>query len=242
MGRSKIEGEETCPKCGKLGRIRLVPSRNGEYKNARTREYPRFRHNDSTLKECHGIEEAIKNRELEQIRNSNRPELGLAIYQSSEFIQSFGNKLQIMGEMMKDHTIDPEDDKMLTQMMTGGGKKYLKALNFMTKYIQLVSKCQKTQEEHNLIKDYHETMEKADKQWWKENGEQFIKNPQKFMHQYLLNFMKNNQVMYAINYWFEKYELPKRIKKGKEISSKLSESAFGSDKYNNSSHFINRSD
>ena len=102
MGRSKIEGKETCPKCGKLGRIRLVPSRNGEYKNARTREYPRFRHNDSTLKECHGIEEAIKNRELEQIRNSNRPELGLAIYQSSEFIQSFGNTLQIMGEMMKD--------------------------------------------------------------------------------------------------------------------------------------------
>ena len=85
-------------------------------------------------------------------------------------------------------------------------------------------------------------MEKADKQWWKENGEQFIKNPQKFMHQYLLNFMKNDQVMYAINYWFEKYELPERIKKGREISSKLSESAFGSDKYNNSSHLINRSD
>ena len=125
-------------------------------------------------------------------------------------------------------------------MMIEGGKKYLKALNFMTKYIQLVSKSQKTQEEHNLIKDYHETMEKADKQWWKENGEQFIKNPQKFMHQYLLNFMKNDQVMYAINYWFEKYELPKRIKKGREISSKLSESAFGSDKYNNSSHLINR--
>ena len=217
----KLRGSEICPKCGKLGRIRLVPSRNGEYKNARTREYLRFRHNDRTLKECHGIEEAIKNRELEQIRNSNRPELGLANYQLSESIQSFGNTLQIMGEMMKEHTIDPEDDKMLTQMMTGGGKKYLKALNFMTTYIQLVSKSQKTQEERNFIKDYHETMEKADTRWWKENGEQFIKNPQKFMHQYLLNFMKNDQVIYAINYWFEKYELPERIKKGRETIFKI---------------------
>jgi hypothetical protein len=41
---------------------------------------------------------------------------------------------------------------------------------------------------------------------------------------------------------FEKYELPRRIKKGKEISSKLSESAFGSSKYNNSNYLINRSD
>ena len=100
MGRSKIEGNEICPKCGKLGRLRKVASRNGEYKNARTREYLRFRHNDSTSKECHGIEQAIKKKELNQIRNSNRPELGLAIYQLSESIQSFGNKLQIMGEMM----------------------------------------------------------------------------------------------------------------------------------------------
>jgi hypothetical protein len=54
--------------------------------------------------------------------------------------------------------------------------------------------------------------------------------------------MKKDQVMSAINYWFEKYELPMRLKKGKEISAKLSESAFGSDKYNNSEHLINRSE
>ncbi|HSF00522.1 MAG TPA: hypothetical protein VLA48_06460 [Nitrososphaeraceae archaeon] len=242
MGRSKIEGTEICLKCGKLGRLRIVSSRNGEYKNAKTREYLRFRHNDSTLKECHSIEQAIKKKELDQIRKSGHPELGLAIYQLGESIQSFGNKLQIMGEMMKEHTVDPTDEKMLTQMMVEGGKKYLKVLNFISNYIQLISKSQKTQEERNTIKKYQEAMEKEDKQWWKKNGEQFKKDPEQFILQYLLNFMKNNQVMYAINYWLEKYELPTRIKKGKEISSKLSESAFGSSKYNNSDFLLNRSD
>jgi hypothetical protein len=131
---------------------------------------------------------------------------------------------------------------MLTQMMIEGGKKYLKFLKFSSNYIKLVTKIPKTPEELNLIKKYHDAVEKADKQWWKENGEQFKKNPEKFMFKYLLNFMKNDKVMYAINYWLEKYELPSRIKKGKEISSKLSESAFGSSKYNNSDFLINRSD
>ena len=79
-------------------------------------------------------------------------------------------------------------------------------------------------------------MEKADKQWWEKNGEQFKEDTEQFSFQYLLNFMKNNQVISAINYWFEKYELPMRREKGKKLSSKLSESAFGSDKY--SSNFI----
>jgi hypothetical protein len=48
--------------------------------------------------------------------------------------------------------------------------------------------------------------------------------------------------MYTINYWLEKYELPMRLEKGRKLSSKLSESAFGSSKYNNSDFLINRSD
>jgi hypothetical protein len=143
---------------------------------------------------------------------------------------------------MKEHTIDPADEKMLTQMMIEGGKKYLKASNFITEYTELISKSQKTQEERDRIKKYHEDMEKADKQWWMENGEQFIKDPQKFILQYLENFMKKDPVMYAINYWLEKYELPMRLEKGRKLSSKLSESAFGSSKYNNSDFLINRSD
>ena len=54
--------------------------------------------------------------------------------------------------------------------------------------------------------------------------------------------MNNEPVIFTINYWFEKYELPMRLKKGKEISSTLSESAFGSSKYNNSDFLINRAD
>jgi hypothetical protein len=242
VGRTKIEGNEICPKCGKLGRLCHFSSRNGEYKNARSRKYLRFRHNDKTIRDCHSIEEAIKNKELEQIRNSGRPALGLANYSLGEAIRSFGNQLQILGNMMKEHTIDPEDDKMLTQMMIEGGKKYLKLFNLMNDYIQLVSKSQKTQEDLDKIKKYNDDMEEADKQWWNEYGEQFKKDPQKFIHKYLENFMKKDQVMSAINYWFEKYELPMRIKKGKERSAKLSESAFGSSKYDNSDYLINRSD
>jgi hypothetical protein len=126
LGRSKIEGNQTCPKCGKLDYLRSVPSRNGEYKEARTRTYLRFRHNDSTLKECHGIEQAIKKKEIDKIRNSNHAELNIAIYELRDHIQSFGKELQIMGDMMKEHRIDPEDEKMLTQMMIEGGQKYLK--------------------------------------------------------------------------------------------------------------------
>jgi hypothetical protein len=159
-----------------------------------------------------------------------------------EAILSFGYKLQRIGEMMKEHKIDSEDEKKLTQMMIEGGKKYLKALESITNYIQLVLKSQNTKEDRDKIKKYNDDMEEAERQWWNENGEQFKKDPRKFILQYLENFMKNDQVMSTINYWLEKYELPMRIENGKKLSSKLSESAFGSDKYNNSDHLINRSD
>ena len=242
MGRPKIEGNEKCPKCGKLGHSGSFSSRNGEYKNARNRQYLRFRHNDKAIRDCYGIEEAIRNKELEQIRNSGRPELGLAIYSTGEGIELVGKQLVIMGNMMKEHAIDPEDEKMLTSMMIEGGKKYLKILNFITEYTKIISKNQKTQEDYDKIKKYYEVIEKVDEQWWMENGEQFIKDPQKFTFQYLENFMKNDPLMYAINYWLEKYELPMRREKGRKLSSKLSESAFGSSKYNNSDFLINRSD
>jgi hypothetical protein len=242
VGRPKIESNEICPKCGKLGRLRHFSSRNGEYKNSRSRQYLRFRHNDKTIKDCYGIEEAIKNKKLEQISNSGRPELGLAIYSLRDSIRLFGKQLEIMGNMMKEHTIDPAEEKLLTQMMIEGGKKYLKAVNFITEYTELISKSQKTQEDRDRIKKYNEAMEKADNQWWMENGEQFIKDPQKFILQYLEKFMKNDPVMYVINYWLEKYELPMRREKGRKLSSTLSESAFGSSKYNNSDFLINRAD
>jgi hypothetical protein len=242
VGRHKIEFNEICPKCGNLGRLSYFSSRNGEYKNAKTRKYLRFRHNDSSLKECYGIEKAIKNKEVEQITNSGRPELGLAIYSLGESIRLVGNQLQIMGNMMKEHTIDPADEKMLTQMMIEGGRKYLKTLNIITEYTQLISKSQKTQEDQDRIKKYHEVMEKGNEQWWIENGEQFMKDPQKFLLQQLKNFMKNDPLMYVINYWLEKYELPMRREKGRKLSSTLSESAFGSSKYNNSDFLINRAD
>jgi hypothetical protein len=241
LGRAKKVGNDICPICENLGRFTIFSSRNGEVKDARKRNYLRFRHNDKTIKDCYGIEQAIKENKLEQIRNGDRPELRLAIYQLSESIQSLGNSLKIIGECMKEHKITPEDDKMLTSMMIEGGKKHLENNIAMWKYIQLLLKNQKTPEERNMIKNYHETMENAKKQWWNDNSEEFKKNPEKFVLQQTQNMIKNDKMLYAINYWMEKYELPKRKMKGKKLSAKLSESAFGSSKYN-ADYIIRRSE
>ena len=234
-------GSDICPVCEKLGRFTTFSSRNGEVKDARKRNYLRFRHNDKTIKDCYGIEQAIKEKKLEQIRNSDRPELRLAIYRLGESIQSLGKSLKIIGELMKEHKITPEDDKMLTSMMIEGGKKHLENMNAMLKYIQLLLKNQKTPEERNMIKDFHETMENTKKQWWNENSEQFKKNPEKFLLQKTMNMIENDKMLYAINYWLEKYELPKRKMEGKKLSATLSESAFGSNKYK-ADYIIKRSE
>jgi hypothetical protein len=68
-----------------------------------------------------------------------------------------------------------------------------------------------------MIIEIHENMKKEEKQWWEKNEKQFKKHPEKFILQYYLDFMKNDQVMYAINYWLEKYELPSRIKEKKYL-------------------------
>jgi hypothetical protein len=46
-------------------------------------------------------------------------------------------------------------------------------------------------------------------------------------------------MFWSLHLWFEEYEGPKRAKARKELSGKLSESAFGSNKYN-ADYIINR--
>lgn len=43
--------------------------------------------------------------------------------------------------------------------------------------------------------------------------------------------LKKDKMLWALHLWFEKYEGPRRAIERKKISDKLSESAFGSNKY-----------
>jgi hypothetical protein len=163
LGRSKIEGNEICPKCENLGRYRSVPSRNGEYKNARTREYRRFMHNDRTLKDCHGIENALRERELEKIRNGPSPVLEEQLFLLAEDIKDFGITFKKVAERVNETNIDPKDDKKYALMFKEGARYHIDTMIAFKKYLYLVTKPNKTPADLQAINKFNNIMDDIEK-------------------------------------------------------------------------------
>jgi hypothetical protein len=237
LGRHKIEGSDICPICEQLGRFSHFSSRNGEYKNARSREYIRFIHNDKTIKDHYGIEEALRKKEIEKIRNGPNSIIGEELFLLAEKFKNLENMFKKTAENVRETNIDPKDDKKYALMFRKGFNDLMKTHLALLKYINLQLKETKTPEEQQAINKFDEildNMRKKEDEYDKlrqENPKKYLKMGKKVL--------KKDKMFMAMHLWFKKYEKPKREKARKELSEKLSESAFGSSKHK-ADYIINR--
>jgi hypothetical protein len=238
VGRPKIEGNEICPKCGKLGRLGQFSSRNGEYKNARTREYLRFKHNDKIINDCYGIEKALREKELEKIRNGPNSVFNEGLFSLTEDIKDVANKFKIIAENIRETNIDPKDDKRYALMLEEGSKYYIEASFAVIKYIKLLIKKNKTPAEQQALNKFNEIIDNIEKQR-EEIIKLYYENPKKCLR-LLKRTLKKDKMLWMLHLWFEKYERLKREKAREKLAKeKLSESAFGSSKYK-ADYIVNR--
>jgi hypothetical protein len=105
------------------------------------------------------------------------------------------------------------------------------------KYIELIIKPNKTSAEMQAINKFNNIMDNLRKQQ-EENIKLYHENPKECLR-LLKRTLKKDKMFWSLHLWFEEYEGPKRAKARKELSGKLSESAFGSNKYN-ADYIINR--
>lgn len=235
-----------CPKCGKTGILRLKKTRgNNEYGNARWNEYRYFQHFDYDNKKntsCY-VENILKEKGLDKYPDED--DFSCVSPLDDEF-RKFFRLLERIGEKFNETRFDTDDKKILLPLLQKATREFQSFMEPLILYEFLLKLENKTPELENLTQEIKEYIDcyhiASDKccilfELFKKRSKIDPDDPKikKVIRDNAngFNFFYNRwgSLFNAVEYWFQRYEKPKRLKKREALNKKLSESAFGSEKY-----------
>lgn len=232
LGRPR--SDYICPKCGKQGSLGRNSTRNGDYRNSRMHKYLRVTHFDPITRKrtpsCY-VNDIIKKNIIEDYKEHQFGDLLLSLFRMEERFRKTYERFERVAEKVKTYPLTPREDRKLSLIVR---QYYLDILIpfekifylYELKIYSLLYDFECSKEVDILLDEFITSFNKIESKQ-EENPKKIIKKS--------LRFLKSHPLEKVFGYLFNKYEKPIRDVKRKALSKKLSESAFGSSKYDNTS-------